>query len=191
LECEAPASLLISQKTGKLRRSNAKRCRVAAVQSQAEAPDIKTIKTRDKFLTKSFLPTSQNSVGEFSVGCMIKLIFSFSVLLFLSGCATYIVRFDTEKEKRAELSFIYPATKIDCDFIAMPFIPLHHKFDGPCAAEEEGACYGFGIMFLFYGVIDIPFSILSDTFMFPYDLYNRNPKESQRIDVSNPSPPDR
>jgi hypothetical protein len=41
LECEAPASLLISQETGKLRRSNAKRRRGAAVQSQAKTPDRK------------------------------------------------------------------------------------------------------------------------------------------------------
>ena len=58
LECEAPASLCILQKTGIIIRSNAKRRRGTAVQSQAKAPDIKTIKTRDKFLTKTFLSTS-------------------------------------------------------------------------------------------------------------------------------------
>ena len=57
LECEAPASLLISLEMGKIIRFNAKRHRGAAVQSQAGAPDIKTINTRDKFLTNSFLPT--------------------------------------------------------------------------------------------------------------------------------------
>jgi hypothetical protein len=35
LECEAPASLLIFQETGRIVRSNAKRRRGAAVQSQA------------------------------------------------------------------------------------------------------------------------------------------------------------
>jgi hypothetical protein len=56
--CEAPASLLISQETGRIIRTDAKRRRSAAVQSQAKAPDGEMIKTRDKFLTKSFLPTS-------------------------------------------------------------------------------------------------------------------------------------
>jgi hypothetical protein len=55
---EAPASLLISQETGRIVRTDAKRRRGAAVQSQAKAPDIRTINTRDKFLTKSFLPTA-------------------------------------------------------------------------------------------------------------------------------------
>jgi hypothetical protein len=58
LDCEAPASLLISQKTGIIIIANAKRHRGAAVQSQAKAPDIKIINTRDKFLTNSFLSTS-------------------------------------------------------------------------------------------------------------------------------------
>jgi hypothetical protein len=52
LECEAPASLLISQETGEIIRANAKRRRSAAVQSQAEAPDVKTEYTRDEFLIK-------------------------------------------------------------------------------------------------------------------------------------------
>jgi hypothetical protein len=34
------------------------------LQSQAEAPDKKTIKTRDKFLTKSFLSTEQEARGK-------------------------------------------------------------------------------------------------------------------------------
>ena len=41
MECEAPASLLISQETGRIIRSNAKRHRGAALQSQTEAPDKK------------------------------------------------------------------------------------------------------------------------------------------------------
>ena len=71
LECEAPASLLNFAEMVRIIRSNAKRRRGAAVQSQAEAPDIKTINTRDKFLTKIFLPTSWDSVGEFSVSAAI------------------------------------------------------------------------------------------------------------------------
>ena len=66
-------SAIASQRRGKLFLSctqrNLERRRGAAVQSQSdlslvvrrakwEAPDMKTIKTRDKFLTKSFLPTA-------------------------------------------------------------------------------------------------------------------------------------
>ena len=47
LECEAPASLWISQETGRIIRINAKRHRCAAVQSQAEAPDRETISESD------------------------------------------------------------------------------------------------------------------------------------------------
>jgi hypothetical protein len=39
LECEATASLLISLETGRIIRTNSKRHRCAAVQSQAKAPD--------------------------------------------------------------------------------------------------------------------------------------------------------
>ena len=54
------------RKEKRLRRKP-KRSQACALQSQAGAPDKKTINTRDKFLTKIFLPTSWDSVGEFSV----------------------------------------------------------------------------------------------------------------------------
>jgi hypothetical protein len=43
LDCEAPASLWISQETGRIIRTNAKRRRGSAVQSQSKAPDRETI----------------------------------------------------------------------------------------------------------------------------------------------------
>ena len=47
LECEAPASLWISQETERIIRTNAKRRGGTAVQSQAGAPDRETISESD------------------------------------------------------------------------------------------------------------------------------------------------
>lgn len=78
--------------------------------------------------------------------------FGMCLILALSGtgCATYGVRFDdsTQPTKRP-----YPATRVDCETVSF----LCTEFD-------------FGFFISLPVIVDLPFSLVSDTVCLPYDL---------------------
>lgn len=115
------------------------------------------------------------------------------LIMLLSGCATSFVRFNPEKEKEMRNDFIgiYPATILDGMAVAAPFVPIFVKFEGTDASEGKAMCYFFGPFLLVGGLIDMPISIVSDTLMIPFDLYNSNPKTSKDKDTSRPVPPEK
>ncbi len=89
-----------------------------------------------------------------------------AVTLFMSGCASMFVRSDST----VPIEHVYPATTIDAQVVweggvtGMP----------PLVMTDPDYRTGIGTRLLFFvcGIIDVPFSVVIDTFCLPFDLYS-------------------
>ena len=92
---------------------------------------------------------------------IISLFIIFSLLSLLGGCAS-VERFNTDNEESMVYRGVYPATQMDLSVLA-------------AAANDNGTSIlsGLPLMMAPFAIIDIPFSLITDTIMLPYDAYKR------------------
>lgn len=77
-------------------------------------------------------------------------------LFFLNGCAS-VGRFSADYEEQVMNSGVYPATKMDASLLD--------------SATQDHWGSGMAKVLSPFAVIDIPFSLITDTVMLPYDWY--------------------
>lgn len=80
-------------------------------------------------------------------------------LLLLQGCAS-VARFNVDYEEIIINQGVYPATKSDLGIFS--------------ASQEEHWGSGLAKMLTPFAIIDIPFSLITDTVMLPYDWYHQS-----------------
>ena len=114
-----------------------------------------------------------------------------AVSLPLTGCATYILRvgcWDDHWDPDSKvMSIVYQATVADGAFIAFAlFVPSDNRLlSVPLPLKP---------VVVLAGLIDLPFSIVSDTIFLPVDLYSarwrRKEREEREAQAGQAVPPD-
>ncbi|MCL2760426.1 MAG: YceK/YidQ family lipoprotein [Desulfuromonadales bacterium] len=87
-----------------------------------------------------------------------QLLFLILLLFSLFGCGTILAR----EHGSMYPGELYPATRFDAESIHSDFEPCSFICIAP-----------FGTIF---GVLDMPFSVVSDTLLLPYDIYKEHKK---------------
>lgn len=113
------------------------------------------------------------------------------VALTCSGCMTSYVRsgnYDDVCLPRA-----YPATTYDCIVVTSPFWTWFVRDTGPDAAYADTARLCLAPLLICIGIIDLPFALLTDTVMLPFDLRKdvakdeKNENRNQQDEPTEPS----